>query len=297
MSASVRCITRQDVAALLPPRRKDSQKGDNGRALLCVGSERYTGAALLSAAAALRAGCGLLEVAVPRAVKPAFAALPEACCTPVGSGGAWSRAALVEAAALLPSKQSIGIGCGMDALESDALLLAALQSKKPLAIDADGLNYLSAHKDLYPQLHDAVVLTPHPGEMARLSGEPIERILADPAAAAQQFANAHRCIVLLKGAESYIASETRILRNATGNPGLAKGGSGDVLTGLIVGLMAQGCAPFDAACIGAYLLGSSADTALSLLGNRMLMAGDVVSAVEQTLWALPVDAGHSVGDR
>ena len=276
-------LTEADIAALLPPRPRDTHKGANGRALLCVGSGRYAGAALLSAAAALRVGCGVLEAAVPREVRHVFAALPEACCTAVGGGETWDEAAVEEAVKRFAGKQALGIGCGMDYVQSPRILEAALACDVPVVIDADGLNLLSRHRDLLNRLSSQAVLTPHPGEMARLTGLSVGEITRAPAAVAAEAARAWRCTVLLKGAVTHIACGERAAMNETGNPGLSKGGSGDVLTGLIVGLLAQGLAPFDAACAGAYLLGLSADAALRLLGNRMLMAGDVIDAVRGTL--------------
>ena len=276
-------LTEDDIRALLPPRPGDSHKGKNGRVLLCVGSRRYTGAALLSAAAALRVGCGLLEAAVPGAVKPAFSMLPEACCTAVSDGDGWDGEAIVNATALLPNRQAIAIGSGMDVCANADLLSAAVMTRTPLVIDADGLNLLARNRDLLQSLHENVVLTPHAGEMARLLGGSVRDVTQNPKEIAAEAAKAWNCVVLLKGAETYIALDGRMAVNRTGNPGLAKGGSGDVLTGLLAGLLAQGLAPFDAACAGAYLLGVSADTALALLGNRMLMAGDVVDAVAATV--------------
>ncbi len=282
MSATL--FTGADAARLLPPRPADSHKGKNGRLLLLVGSERYTGAALLCAAAALRAGAGITSAAVPRAIKPAFAALPEVCCLPVGSGGQWDEPALEEAAILLPEQDALAMGCGMGTCASPALLLAALHTNKPLVIDADGLNLLAKHQDILKNaLHEQVILTPHPGEMARLMACPLAEVTVDPAALAQQAAKAWGCVVLLKGAGSHIAFGGRLMLNTSGNSGLAKGGSGDVLTGLIAGLLSQGLEPFDAACLGAYLLGTSADQAFRLLGERMLIARDVIDAVRATI--------------
>lgn len=276
-------LTESDIRLLLPPRPADSHKGKNGRLLLCVGSKRYTGAALLSAAAALRVGCGLLEAAVPGAVKPAFSALPEACCTAVNNGDGWDAEAIRGAIALLPGRSAIGMGCGMDACTDAALLKAAILSGMPLVIDADGLNLLSRHRELFTLLHEKVVLTPHVGEMARLLQKDVQEVSLQPKQVAAEAASAWNCVVLLKGHETFIAAGERLALNRTGNPGLAKGGSGDVLTGLISGLLAQGLTAFDAACAGAYLLGVSADTALSILGNRMLMAGDVIDAITATI--------------
>ena len=279
----IHTLEQEDIAKLLPPRPIDSHKGKNGYALLLVGSAAYTGAALMSAAAALRVGCGVLEVAVPGAVKAAFSMLPEACCTPVNDTGEWDGPGMERAVQQISGKRALGLGCGMGWMEDTRLIQAAIASGLPLVIDADGLNLLSRHRELLDTLHNKVVLTPHPGEMARLMACSIPEVTADPAQTALQTARLWHCVTLLKGAESYISDGSRVVRNVTGNPGLAKGGSGDVLTGLITGLLAQGLEPLDAACAGAYLLGRSGDTALTLLGNRMLMAGDVIGAVEMTL--------------
>lgn len=280
----MRTLTEGDARRMLPPRRADCHKGDNGRALLCVGSEAYTGAALLCAGAALRAGAGITTAAVPRTVKPAFAALLEVCCTPVGGGGTWDAAALFEAAALLSGKDVIAMGCGMGPCENESLLLKVLETKKPLVLDADGLNLLARCPGILDGgLHENVVLTPHPMEMARLTGRTVAQITADPAACAKTYAARWHCVVLLKGAASCVAGNGDAVWNETGNSGLAKGGSGDVLTGLITGLLAQKTAPFDAAALGAYLLGISADRALELLQTRMLIARDVIGAVEATI--------------
>lgn len=263
-----------DIEALLPPRPFDSHKGKNGHALLCVGSERYIGAALLSARAALRAGCGILSVCTPDAVRPAFSALPEAITIPTGTDD-WNEAACERAIAAIENKSAVGIGCGVGSGNLAPLLKAALKSKKPLVLDADGLNCLSKHRELFSLLHPNVVLTPHPGEMARLLDCPIERVLSDPLGAVGAF----DCTVLLKGATTLVRGGTRTVLCTEGTTGLAKGGSGDVLTGMITGLLAQGLAPFDAARAGTALLGMSAAKAHRLLGERMLLASDVIDAM------------------
>ena len=272
-------LEEEDIRRMLPKRPLDSQKGENGRALLCAGSGAYTGAAMMSAASALRAGCGVLTVAVPWEIKPAFAALPEVCCRAVGNGAGWNEAALQEAAGLLMGKHAAGIGPGMGVMANEELLTKAIQLHIPLVVDADGLNFLASHPKLIGRLHENVLLTPHPGEMARLTGRSLEEILGDPMWAAREFAGAWGCNVLLKGATTCISDGNRTALNITGNPGLAKGGSGDVLTGMILGLMVQGLSAFDAGCAGSFLLGTSADQALAILGDRALTAGDVISAL------------------
>ena len=274
---------REDVARLLPKRAVDSHKGKNGRALLCVGSERYLGAALLSVGAALRVGAGLTTAAVPGKVKPAFAALPEAMCIPVNAGSDWDSESCTIAAEQIQQKNAICIGCGVGDGDITPLIVAALESKKPVVLDADALNQLAKRPELFHLLHPDVILTPHPAEMARLSGEPTDAIVSDPIGIAQTYAKRWNCVVLLKGATTCISNGVQVRLNTSGNAGLSKGGSGDVLSGLITGLLAQGLSAFDAACCGAFLLGASADTALNLLQERMLLARDVISAVEQTI--------------
>lgn len=272
-----------DIRTLLSDRPLSSHKGMYGRALLCVGSTAYTGAALLSASAALRTGCGVLEAAVPRAVKSAFTALPEVCCTPVGMGGSWDDAALKEAAARIPGKQALGIGSGMGELENSSLLEAALLAHIPLVLDADALNHMARHPDLLNALHGKVVLTPHPLEMSRLTGLSVLEITRDPIAIAKTYSAKWHCVVLLKGATTCISDGANVYLNTTGNPGLSKGGSGDVLTGIITGLLAQGLSPLDGARAGAYLLGVSAVEALELLKTRALTAGDVIDAIRASI--------------
>ena len=149
-----------------------------------------------------------------------------------------------------------------------------------VVLDADGMNCLSRHPELYTLLHDRVVLTPHPGEMSRLAGLPVRQVLDDPIAVARKHAERWGCTVLLKGAATVVSDGTRAHLIAEGNAGLGKGGSGDVLTGIVTGLLAQGVAPFDAARLGSYLLGTSADRAFDLLKERMLRATNVIEALE-----------------
>lgn len=264
-----------DAAALLPKRPFDSHKRKNGHALLCVGSKTYPGAALLSAKAALRGGAGLLTACIPDPVRPFFSALPEAITVPAGTED-WGKAAAETAKQAMIGKQSIGIGCGVGKGDITAVIEAALRSGTKLVLDADALNQMAKHRELLSLLHENVVLTPHVGEMARLLETDVGSVLSDPIDAVRSFP----CTTLLKGATTLICSDNRIAFSTFGNPGLAKGGSGDVLTGLITALLAQGLEPFDAARAGAYLLGTSADRAMRMLGERALLASDVIDMVE-----------------
>ena len=281
--ADVSLLEQRDVQKMLPKRPADSNKGSNGRLLLCAGSERYTGAALLCTGAALRAGAGLTTVAVPGALKHAFAALPEAMAVPVNKRKDWDETACEHAIALFPRQNAVGVGPGVGEGSILPLLEALLYSRLPAVLDADALNQISRSPDILKHLHSNVVLTPHPVEMARLCGLPVEAILADPIETARRFAKQWNCVVLLKGATTCISNGTTVRLNTSGNPGLAKGGSGDVLTGIIAALLAQGLNAFDAASAGAFLLGASADKALELLQERILLARDVIDAVEQMI--------------
>ena len=264
-----------EIAALLPKRPFDSHKGMNGHALLCVGSKTYPGAALLSARAALRGGAGLVSVCTPDPVRPFFAAVPEAITIPTGTDD-WCEAAAERAIAAMENKQAIAVGSGGGKGNLLPVIEAALRSGTKLVLDADALNQMAKDRSLLHLLHENVVLTPHAGEMARLLDCTVSDVLSDPLGAVKAF----RCTTLLKGATTLVHANERTAFLTFGNPGLAKGGSGDVLTGLVTALLAQGLSAFDAARAGAYLLGTSADRAMKLLGERALLASDVIEMVQ-----------------
>lgn len=278
-------LQRKDIARLLGKRPKDANKGDNGKGLLLAGSEGFYGAAVMAAAACLRAGIGTLKVLCPAGAKPAFCALPEAMVYAVGPDWDHGDGALAEAR--LAEATCIALGPGMGrAAGVRSWVRAALSTGKPVVVDADGLNALAPlpQAEKAALLHENVIFTPHPGEMSRLTGLPIPEIKGKMEQTARIYAAQWGCTVLLKGARTAIAGpDGRFAWNETGNPGLAKGGSGDVLTGILLALLGQKLPPFDAACAGSYLLGASADEALGLLRERALMARDVIEAVERTL--------------
>ncbi len=278
-------LTYADIAALLGKRRRDCNKGDNGKGLLLAGSEGFYGAAVMAAAACLRAGIGTLKALCPSGAKEAFCALPEAMVYPVGPN--WGSADMALLRERLAEADCLAIGPGLGREERlPQIVRLVLETGKPIVVDADGLNALSRlHNDEKAALlHEKAVLTPHPGEMARLTGLSIHAIKADAAGVAAEHARRWGCTVLLKGARTAIAGPDGCVKwNETGNAGLAKGGSGDVLTGIILALLGQKLPPYGAACAGSYLLGASAEEALSLLQERALMARDVIDALEQTL--------------
>ena len=263
-----------DIRSLFSPRPFDSHKGKNGHALLCVGANRYIGAALLSAKAALRAGCGILSVCLPDPVRSAFSALPEAITIPAGSSD-WDKNACRTAVSALAGKSAVGIGCGVGSGDISPLLRAALTSGLPVVLDADGLNCLSRNRDLLALLHKNVVITPHPGEMARLLDCTVKDVLSDPLSCVKAFP----CVTLLKGPTTLVSDGSTTWFCTEGTPALAKGGSGDVLAGIITGLLSQGFDPVNAARAGTYLLGTGAKEAVSLLGERILLASDVIDAL------------------
>ena len=267
-----------DAHMLLPPRKRTAHKGDSGKALLCVGSPRYIGAALLSARACLAAGCGILYAACPDGVRAALCRLPEAIGIPVGPD--WNAETCRGAIQAMTGMKAMGIGCGVGNGDISPLIEAALRTGLPLVLDADGLNCLSKHPEIYSLLHEKVILTPHPGEMSRLTGLSAEQVLKDPVSMAMEYARRWGCTVLLKGAVTVVSDGRRTRLVAEGNAGLGKGGSGDVLTGIVTGLLAQGVEPLWAACLGSYLLGTSAEKAFELLKERMLRATDVIEALE-----------------
>lgn len=273
-------LDHEYIRNIVGTRPKDSHKGSNGRGLILAGSEGLTGAAVMSACAAQRGGIGLLRVLCPDSVHPAFYSLPEAMVLPCGKS--WAECDQEKLRELIVWADCICTGPGMGRECAEAVK-AVLVSAKPIIVDADGLNAI-AKENMQHLLHDGAVITPHPGEMSRLTGLSVEKITADPANIAAEYAKKWNCTVLLKGAQSHIAAyDGRIARNVSGNPGLAKGGSGDVLSGIILALLGQGLTPYDAACAGAYILGASADIAMDILRERMLMSRDVTEAIEKTL--------------
>jgi NAD(P)H-hydrate epimerase len=236
----------------LPQRRRDSHKGDNGR-VLCVGGDHgMGGAVLLCAEAALRAGAGLVRVATREAhVAPLLARCPEAMPLGIDASDAF--------ASLLVEADVVALGPGLGQGEwGRALFAAAIGAGKPLVVDADALNLLASS----PRSLPGAVLTPHPGEAARLLGCASSGIQHDRIAAANRLSRRFDAVVVLKGAGSIVAAPGRIPRIVgAGNPGMAVGGMGDVLTGVVAALRAQGLDAFDAACAGALLHALAGDAA------------------------------------
>ncbi|MCD7737063.1 MAG: NAD(P)H-hydrate dehydratase [Lachnospiraceae bacterium] len=282
--------TDQDLIKV-PVRSPHSNKGTFGKVLLIAGSEGMSGAACLAARAAYRTGCGMVRVFTPECNRMVLqTCLPEAIVT------AWNPHSpmreienLLTAAFDWSDVAGIGPGLGMATPSADILGFVLREYRKPLVIDADGLNLLSENRGLMKLLHSDIVLTPHIGEMARLTGKEKNMISEDILNSSCDFADAHGTICALKDSRTVVSDGNQIYVNTSGNDGMAVAGSGDVLTGIICGLLAQGMPCFEAAAIGVYVHGRAGDRAKDDLGAYGMIAGDIAERVGQIL------ACHSAG--
>lgn len=276
------------VRELLPPRKRNTHKGNYGRVLLLCGSEGMTGAARLAAKGALRAGSGLVYLGVPEKVYPIVAAGAGSELVfplPCDDKGRLCLAALPEIEARLSNMDAVLLGCGLGRSEElDALVLSLLKiCKAPLVLDADGINAVAGHIDELRGSACPVILTPHDGEFLRLGGNASAE---DRVAEAKRFARKAGCILLWKGHRSVVTDGWKVYRNDTGNPGMATGGSGDVLAGLVTGLLGQHIMPLEAAAAGAWLAGAAGDLAASALGEYAMLPEDTLENLPRLLKAL-----------
>ena len=261
-------------------RAKNSHKGIFGTALMLAGSYGMAGAAILAARGAVRSGVGILKAVIcDKIYYPFTSSIPEAVCVPVKTseqGGIDSSDGAVYDA--LSSCNAVLVGCGMGNNIHTRKILRRIISKSeaPIVIDADGINALCVGIDIIRRAKASVIITPHPGEMARLCGVSSAEIQRDRIGFARSFATDNNCIVVLKGANTVIASEKgEIFFNTTGNPGMATAGSGDVLAGILVSLLAQGIEPIEAAKAAVYLHGKAGDAAAVKRGEISLIASDI----------------------
>lgn len=270
-------IEKEDIRDFLPKREKFSHKGNFGHGLLMAGSKGKMGAAVLGAKAMLRSGIGLVSVAIPRGGAMAIhQSVPEAMVL------ADDHEHLLGQFPDISPFSAIGIGPGIGQEEETAWVLKELifTSKTPLVIDADGLNLLAKHPDWIRHLPQNSILTPHPGEWKRLAGESPNQM--KQLRNALNFAIEHKVILVIKGAHTQIVCpDGKVYFNSTGNPGMATAGMGDVLTGLITGLLAQGMEPKKAAISGVYIHGKAGDLAAKKWGERSLSAGDLIEEIGQ----------------
>ncbi len=277
-----RRVEAQDVRRVLPPRAGDAHKGQVGRVLVLTGRPGYGGAVVLAAQGALRGGAGLVYVAVPGDLYTAvLPRIPSAVVMPMQGRSTLTVLDVREAlSAARPDVVVTGPGLGRDA-EAERMLATLLEHYDgPVVLDADALYHLGQHTHWLEHLRDRAILTPHPGEFSFLTGASVEEIQQKRADLPLHFAQTHGVVVLLKGAPTVVATPGgRVFWNPTGNPGMATGGTGDVLAGLIGALQAQGMKQEDAAWAGAYLHGLAGDILLEKQTVYALIAEDLPEAL------------------
>lgn len=264
----------------LPSRPAEGNKGTFGRVLIVAGSVGMSGAAALSGMAALRGGAGLVTVAVPAPIQPIVASFEPSYMTlalPATEAGQISRAAILNLEKLVQHASAVacGPGWGQSAELAEVLRWLMQNVKQPMVIDADALNLLALNLDLFEGMAGPRILTPHPGEFARLINSDVPTVQSRRNDLAVEFAAKHRVVVLLKGAGTVITDGARVAVNTTGNSGMGTGGTGDVLTGLLAALLAQGLEPFAAARLAAHWHGLAGDLAADKLSQPSLIASDL----------------------
>lgn len=273
---------KSDAASPLTSPAGDANKGDLGKVALFCGSEGMAGAAFMAARAALLSGAGLVRLVIPKEIYPVLApALPQ-CLFTVYAGEDLSPAlsAMRWATACVS-------GCGLGALAELLTPIVLGECKVPLVLDADSLNYISRDPEILSACAAPLLLTPHPGEMARLCRDETAEIQRDRLWAAREKARETGAVVVLKGAATVIASpDGRMAVNPTGNPGMAKGGSGDALAGILGSLLAQGISPFEAAVSATFVHGLAGDLAKRSFGIRSMLPTDLIDCLPEAFMSL-----------
>ncbi len=273
---------RETALQALKPRNPESNKGDYGRLFCLCGSEGMAGAASLCVRAALRGGAGLVNAVLPRSIYQIVAGqATEAIYTLLdySSPGTLTEDSQRSLAEALRKADAMVLGCGLSTnRESSALFRQCLMgAEKPIVIDADGINLLARNIDILKTVQAPLVLTPHPGEMARLTGRSVAEIQLHRLESAREFAREYQVVLVLKGAGTIVAEPSgHAWVNQTGNAGMARGGSGDVLAGLIGALLAQGCAPAQAAAAAVWLHGTAGDRCAARLSQIAMLPGDLI---------------------
>lgn len=274
-------LTTGDELPLIRKRGRNTHKGNYGHVLVIGGSKDFTGAPVISSMAALRSGAGLVTMAVPSAIAGTITGrVPEVMPLPLrDEGGYLGEGALEELFGLFSRFDVVAVGPGLGRGESVKSFMNGLVSNCPLpmVIDADGLNNIEP--SLLTGAKGPVVVTPHPGEMARLTGRRTEEINSDRISSAREFSGRYKAVCVLKGARTVIAYGDRYFISTTGNPGMATAGSGDVLTGVIAGLTGQGYAAADAAVLGTYVHGLAGDMLKEKIGEYGMTATDIASYI------------------
>ncbi len=270
------------LPARLFKRRPESNKGDFGHVFILAGSLRLTGAAVLSARAVMRAGAGSATLGIPKSLHSVFASrLTEVMTLPLPetSERSVNEKALYEVLSFTEGADCLLLGPGLSRNPATQRLIRLVVSRAdlPMIIDADGLNALAGHLDILKKTKSDVVLTPHPKELARLSGLSLDKIRSNRKEVAKDFALRYNITLVLKGDQTVVADgEGKVFINNTGNPGMATAGSGDVLAGVIAAFVALGLDPFDAAKYGVYVHGLAGDLAADAKTQISLIASDII---------------------
>jgi NAD(P)H-hydrate epimerase len=277
------------IDGLLVPRQPDAHKGDFGHLLVVAGSPGKAGAAVMAARGALRCGAGLVSVATPNGLVPVIQSqLPEAMCVPSvesieGTLGMGSEAELLN---VTNRMSACAIGPGLSTHHETVKAVRSFIQRLPVpaVIDADALNALVGFTDILKRARAPLVLTPHPGEMGRLAGISTDAVQKDRITVASEFARKHNVTLALKGANTVVATPAgAVFVNTTGNPGMASAGTGDALTGMIGGFLAQGYGAYVAACLGVYVHGLAGDLAAQDKGEMGMIAGDLIEKIPHAI--------------
>lgn len=281
-------LSKRDIRALLPARPQSAHKGTFGHLLVLAGSRGFTGAARLCGLAAARSGVGLVTLGVPRTLADIVAAGVSELMTlplPAGRTEAFSAEALRPALAFAAKMSAVALGPGISQNAGTKSFVGEFVAKcpAPLVVDADGLNTLAGRLAPLRARKSPTILTPHPGEMARLCGATTGDVQANREKIASEFAQKHKCVLALKGNRSVIAGPGgELFVNPTGNSGMATGGTGDALTGILGALLAQGVPALDAARLGVYAHGLAGDFAAAEKTERAMIAGDLIEKLPAT---------------
>ena len=283
MNCDMRQLNHEKVLSILPDRAIDAHKGDFGKLLLLCGSKGYTGAAYLAAMGALRCGAGLVFLGTAESIYEIEAVkLNEAIVFPLpDEDGKLCACAIPEIMERIPKMDAVLIGPGLGQSEGtfDVVKAVLEWAACPVVLDADGINLIASHKDVVRGRTAPTILTPHAGEFSRLGGSTQE----DRVSAAEKMAKEMDCIMVLKGHNTVITDGTTTYINPTGNPGMAVGGSGDVLAGIITALIGQGITPLQAAACGAWLHGAAGDLCADEIGLYGMLPTDMVTVLPRLL--------------
>lgn len=291
-SIHLRLLTEKDMAGLIRPREADSHKGSYGHVLVIAGSIGKGGAAAMTSLACLRSGAGLVTLATPQSVQPIVAEkLTEVmtCPLPETEEKTVDSSAMDTVLDLSKDKEVVAIGPGLTTEKVTAAVVRRLvkEIEKPMVIDADGINALSDHLDILRERRSPTVLTPHPGEMGRLTGKGTADVQRDRIGIARIFAMDYGVYLVLKGAHTVIAEPSgEVSLSPTGNPGMATAGTGDALTGILAALIAQGMDMASAVKVGVYLHGLAGDLAAKEVGMTGMIAGDLIARIPAAIRCL-----------